>query len=157
EQREYARAVDLLGMAAASEPYNITAVYNLGLALTRRGQSTEGTAMLQRAQALRGTGYAVTYGTGYLEQGRYAEAVASTGAEPALVDLAVPNATFTPVTITARGGGTMPPSPFGRRYSTTELGTSRSLIAAGLGGGLALLDFDGDGDLDVLDVSPFAQ
>ena len=155
EQQQYAQATTALRAAAAAEPFNVTAAYNLGLALTRSGQTVEGGAILQRAQALRATGYAVTYGTGYLEQGRYAEAIASTGAEPELVDATVPRATFTPVTIgTAPSGDAPVASPFGRRYSAADL-TSDGMqqIAAGLGGGLALLDVDNDGDLDLFDAS----
>ena len=99
EERSMPQAIAVLRPAAAAEPYNVTAAYNLGLALTRGGQADEGRRMLERVQALRSAGYAVTYGTGYLEQGRYAEAIASTGAEPDLVDTAVPSATFTPALI----------------------------------------------------------
>ena len=36
----------------------------------------------------------MTFSQAYLEQGRYAEAIASTGAEPGLVSEAVPDVTF---------------------------------------------------------------
>jgi len=94
EGRRYDEAIALLRDAVATEPYNVTAAYNLGLALTRNGQGEEGKTFLDRAQGLRDTGYAVTYGTGYLEQGRYAEAMASTGTEEGLVDEDVPDARF---------------------------------------------------------------
>jgi len=99
EARRYAEAIAALRPAAAVEPYNVTVAYNLGLALTRSGQLDEGRRMLDRAQALRSIASALTYGTGYLEQGRYAEAIASTGAEPDLVDTSVPSAAFTPAAI----------------------------------------------------------
>ena len=126
EQRRYEEAVALLRRAVSSEPYNVTAVYNLGMALTRAGQAAEGRTALERAQALRSVGYAVTFGNGYLEQGRYAEAAASTGAEPALVDAAPSRATFVSTVIAALPGA---------------------------GGGIALLDADGDGDLDIFAAS----
>jgi len=81
EDRRYDDAIAALRPIVASEPYHITAAYVLGLALTRAGQTTEGQKLLLRAQGLRGASYAVTFGTGYLEQGRYAEAVASSGLE----------------------------------------------------------------------------
>jgi len=122
QQRQYTEAVAVLRLAVADEPYNLTAVYNLGLALTRSGRTDEGQRMLERSQALRATGYAVTFGTTYLEQGRYAEAILSTGLEPELVDDSMPDATFTPVTIgSAPRAATGPASPFGRRFSAREL------------------------------------
>ena len=41
-------------------------------------------------RALSASSYAITYSQTYLEQGRYAEAIASTGAEPQLVNTAIP-------------------------------------------------------------------
>jgi hypothetical protein len=97
--------------------------YNLGLALTRGGRVDEGREWLDRAQRLRSVGYSVTYGTGYLEQGRYAEALASTGAEPDLVDRDVPRAAFTPEPIVApRPAAASAQSPFGRQVTEADLG-----------------------------------
>ena len=108
EARNYVEAAERLRLAVAEEPYNVTAAYSLGLALARSGDTDEGQQLLEQAQALRATGYAVTFGTGYLEAGRYAEAIASTGAEPELVDRAPPSAVFTVTPIAAdlpaRGG-----------------------------------------------------
>jgi Tfp pilus assembly protein PilF len=159
EERQYPQAIAVLRSAAAAEPYNVTAAYNLGLALTRGGQPDEGRTMLERAQALRETGYAVTYGTGYLEQGRYAEAVASTGAEPDLVDTAVPSATFTPAAIGAEPSQpAIAESPFGRSFAAGDL-TPDGLraIASGLGGALTLIDIDNDGNLDLFVATSAAQ
>ena len=144
EQQQYSQAIAVLRAAAAAEPFNVTAAYNLGLALTRSGQTTAGTEALRHAQALRTTGYAVTLGTGYLEQGRYAEALASTGAEPDLVDRAVPAVRFTPVVVRAPQPSARPPSPFGRRFSADDLtSTGLQQIAAGLGGRGGTKDGDG--------------
>ena len=159
EQRQYPQAIEVLRPAASAEPYNVSAAYNLGLALTRGGQSEEGAKMLARVQELRSTGYAVTFGTGYLEQGRYAEALASTGAEPDLVDESVPATKFAVSTIVKSAGQRASvESPFGRAFSAQELTAEGSQsIAAGLDGGLTLLDFDGDGDLDLFVAQPSGQ
>lgn len=150
EQRQYPAAVAVLRKAAAVEPYNVSAAYNLGLALTRDNQA-EGPDVLARAQALRTTGYALTYGTGYLEQGRYAEALTSSGAEPDLVDAATPPATFSLRSTFGEASLASPAaSPVGRVFRTADLaGEGARTIAAGLGGCLSLIDVDSDGDADI--------
>ncbi len=157
--RNYPAAIEVLRRAFADEPYNVTAAYNLGLALIRIGQMSEGQQMLEQAQALRSTDYAVTVGTGYLEEGRYAEAIAFSGMEPELINSVPPTTAFTPVAVEAvalRTGD--PTSPFGRRYSLdalTEDGVRA--LAAALGGGITLIDFDTDGDLDLFLASADGQ
>ena len=81
-----------------AEPYNATALYNLGQALMRAGQRDEGLKATERFRQLRERGSATTIGQNYLEQGRYAEAIASTGAEPDLVDRTIPAVYFTNAT-----------------------------------------------------------
>jgi tetratricopeptide (TPR) repeat protein len=125
QKREYDRALELLRPAVAAEPYHVTALYNLGVALTRAGRAEEGQQTIAKFQALREAGYGTAFSNNYLEQGRYAEAVASTGAESALVD-----ASAAPVT-----------------FSSGPL-----LGAAEPGGGAALVDLDRDGDVDLVDV-----
>ena len=163
ETRDYAAAIERLRVAYEREPYNVTAVYNLGLALARSDAAEEGQALLEQAQALRSSGYAVTYGTGYLQQGRYAEAVASTGLEPELIDPDVPPATFTSVVVATGSPSQGSPSPgsespFGRRYTSADLTDAavRDLVAA-MGGGVALVDYDMDGDLDLFAAQPNGQ
>jgi Tfp pilus assembly protein PilF len=136
QQREYAKAIDVLRAATVAEPYNATAEYGLATALTRAGDPAARAAM-DRFQALRNTGYAVTYSQAYLQQGRYGEAVASTGAEAELVDRKTPEVGFTDVTASA--GPTFTPGP-----SALE-----ALLARG--GAVALADLDGDGALDLID------
>ena len=125
QQRKYAEAAAALRTALEEEPYNGTALYNLGTSLIRAGQREEGQRLMQQFQALRASGAATTIGQNYLEQGRYAEAVASTGAEADVVDGRVPDVAFTDAT-----GATIP-------------------SANVAGGGPLLFDFDGDGDLDL--------
>ena len=159
ETRDYAAAIPRLRLAADAEPFNVTAVYNLGLALARSGETDEGRALLQQAQALRSSGYAVTYGSGYLEEGRYAEAIASTGAEPELVDAGPPTATFAAVPIDlVPAPASAAPTPFGRRFAASELDAEGArALAASLGGGVTAFDADADGDLDLLRVAPEGQ
>jgi len=153
EDRRYDDAVSALQPIVAREPYHVTASYVLGLALTRGGKADEGQQLLQRAQDLRRVSYAVTFGTGYLEQGRYAEAIASTGAEPELVDQQTPPAKFTATPIVTATGTSADASaaPFGRRFSAADLSDAGARgIAAGLGGGETLIDVDGDGALELV-------
>jgi len=159
EARQYPQAIAVLRPAVAVEPYNVTVAYNLGLALTRSGQVDDGRRKLERAEALRSTGYGVTYGTGYLEQGRYAEAIASTGAEPDLVDASVPAAAFTPAVIGPPADESRAvPSPFRRRFAAADLTAAGARqIAAGLGGCVTLADVDNDGDLDLFHASSSGQ
>lgn len=151
EDRRYDEAIRSLQPVVAREPYHVTASYVLGLALTRGGKADEGQQLLQRAQDLRRANYAVTFGTGYLEQGRYAEAIASTGAEPELVDQAAPPAKFTPLPVADNGSPSAPGTPFGRSFGAAELAGARARdLTLGLGGGQALVDVDADDSLELI-------
>lgn len=136
EEQRYADAVAVLRPVVEAEPANVTAAYVLGLALTRSGAGDEGQRLLGRVQALRGSGYAVTFGTGYLEQGSLAEAIASTGREPELV---------LPVSSRVR----LAPSPLAGEPADAGAPAGS---AAGVTGALAVLDLEGDGDLDLIAV-----
>src|SRR5688572_5216975 len=130
QQRKYPEAVAVLRTAVAAEPYNATAIYNLGTSLMRGGQREEGQKVIAQFQELRQRGTGTTLGTNYLEQGRYAEAMASTGAEPELVDKRTPEVVFTDVSSIAQAG---------EEAATNESG----------GGTATLFDYDLDGDLDL--------
>jgi len=157
QQRKYPEAIAAFRIALAAEPYNATALYNLGQALLRAGQRDEGQSVMQRFKELRERGSATTIGPNYLEQGRYAEAIASTGAESELVDRATPTVTFTdasnslPGSLSATAAVTFASaSIFGRQFKAGEFNdATRREIASGLGGSATLFDFDGDGDLDL--------
>jgi tetratricopeptide (TPR) repeat protein len=157
QQRKYPEAIAAFRLALAAEPYNATALYNLGQALMRAGQRDEGLKATERFRQLRERGSATTIGQNYLEQGRYAEAVASTGAESDLVDRATPAVTFTvasdslPNTVSVIGSVTFASqSIFGHQFKAGELNdATRREIAGGLGGSATLLDFDGDSNLDL--------
>jgi Flp pilus assembly protein TadD len=155
QQQRYPEALAAFQAALAEEPYNVTAAYNLGLALTRAGERDEGRKAMEHSQALRAGGYGTVFSNNYLEQGRYAEAMASTGAERGLVDPAVPDVTFirSAIAPTPAGSAGSPISwPFGRRFGANDLADDGRAIADALAGGIALLDVDGDGDLDVFTV-----
>ncbi len=124
QQRDTTRAIELFQRAFAAEPFNVTAAYGLATALVRAGQRAEAQTAMERFQTLRDSAYGVTYAQGYLQQGRYAEAIVSTGAETELVDPATPPVRFIDAT----------PSDF-------NAGSARDLT---------LFDMDGDGDQDVL-------
>ena len=172
QQRDYGKAVERFRTAVEVEPYNGTALYNLATALLRSGEREEGQRYLQRFQELRGLGSATTVGQNYLEQGRYAEAVTSTGAEPELVERKSPDVFFVdssaavlptwsvappPAAKTSRLRNQRPPVRAAGRAATVrqQSDSLTSHVAEEFGGGVTLFDFDGDGDLDVLDLAPY--
>ncbi|HWN08644.1 MAG TPA: FG-GAP-like repeat-containing protein [Pyrinomonadaceae bacterium] len=165
QQRKYPEAIAAFRLALTAEPYNATALYNLGQALMRAGQREQGQEATERFKQLRERGSATTIGQNYLEQGRYAEAIASTGAEPDLVDRTIPTVTFTDtsaVPLSATAASTLPAgtnsSVFGRRFITSNWNeASRPEIAAALAGSVTLFDMDGDGHLDLLWLTSNAQ
>src|SRR5829696_3140949 len=122
QQRKYAEAIAVLRTGLAAEPYNATALYNLGTALMRAGQREEGQKVIAQFQELRQRGTGTTLGTNYLEQGRYAEAVASTGAEPELVDKQTPDVVFSDVT-----SAVLPPSDWAAA-TASDRGTGAVLL-----------------------------
>lgn len=127
-----AEAVALFRRAIAAEPYNATAIYGLATALLRTGAAEEGGELMARFERLTDTGAGVTYSQAYLAQGRYAEAIASTGAEAELVDTAVPNVSFVDTTAWLVRAA----QPSGAGDETTAV---------------TLADIDGDFDLDLIE------
>src|SRR5262245_52164667 len=176
QQKKYTEAQGLLRTALAQEPYNTTATYNLALALLRSGQREAGQAMMQQFQRLRDSNYSTSIGQNYLEQGTYAEAVISTGAEADLVDTKTPNVTFVDATSltlpeaakSERNSSSLSsqlnrPSPMQVLPLGLELSAKdwdekvKTALLASLAGDVCLLDFDGDGDLDLVEVTADRQ
>jgi tetratricopeptide (TPR) repeat protein len=108
QRREYAEAVPVFGRAVELEPYNVSALYNLAVAQTRAGQRELGAATTAKFQSLRETGYGTTYSNTYLEQGRYAEAILSTGAEPDVLPGEAPALTYSTAALEFGSGSTSP-------------------------------------------------
>src|SRR6185437_15644632 len=102
-----------------------------------------GQKVIAQFQELRQRGTGTTLGSNYLEQGRYAEAVASTGAEPELVDKQTPEVVFSDVT------SAVLPSPYAGGATVDDRFKGA--------GPLLLFDYDLDGDLDLLVVTDFGQ
>ncbi len=139
QHRQYAEAAALFREALAAEPFNVTAAYGLATALSRSGD-IGAAAVMKTFESLREAPYGVTYSQTYLQQGRYAEGLASTGAEPELVDTATPSVSFVD--------------------STTEVLPTQKIAtrdARSAGGSIALADLDNDGDLDAFVTSASAQ
>ena len=128
EQRKYAEAIQAFRRAYDAEPYNSSAIYNLATALIRTEQREEGQRLIDQFQKLRQSGAATSIGQNYLEQGRYAEALVSTGAEPELVE---------PLTS----------PPVFDRININSTGRAGNYVNA-----TALFDYDRDNDLDIVAV-----
>ncbi len=150
QEKKYDEAIGAFRRAIEAEPYNETALYNLGLLLTRTGKREEGQRLIQKFQQLKQSGAGTTLGTNYLEGGHYAEAVVSTGAEAELVDKGIPDVVFQDVT---EG---LPPEPqrsTDKRRLSSRVPTMMLAHSYARGEPIVLFDYDGDGDLDIFDVS----
>jgi tetratricopeptide (TPR) repeat protein len=103
-RQQYAEAIELFDAALRLEPFNATAAYGLAMALTRSGDRERGAQALQQFEQLRNDPAAITYSSTYLEEGRYGEAITSTGLEPELVDRSIPGVSFSDATRDLLGG-----------------------------------------------------
>lgn len=153
--QQYEPAIAAFRRALDAEPYNATAAYSLAQALLRSNKAAEGREMLAVFQKLRASGYATTLGLNYGEQGRYAEAFISTGAEPDLVVKDAPPVAFTAAAdsgINIKPGARPLDSALGSLIKKDEFddeSTKLSLVAP-FSTSLTFGDYDGDGRLDLL-------
>jgi Flp pilus assembly protein TadD len=113
--RRFEEAIAAFRVAVDAEPYNVSAAYNLAVALNRAERREEGQVAMARFQQLRDSQYKTALSSNYLEQGRFAEAIASSGAEPEAVDKRPPEVSF------ARAQEWTPPSPVQRGRPTLVL------------------------------------
>ncbi|MDQ6652973.1 MAG: FG-GAP-like repeat-containing protein [Acidobacteriota bacterium] len=148
QQRKFNEAITAFRTAIEAEPYNLTALYNLGLLLTRTGAKEEGRHLVEKFRQLQQSGAGTNLGTKYLEGGRYAEAVASKGAERDLVDRVTPNVKFTDATDDFFGS-----APENTKNRTSTRSKARMQNSAARADAVVLFDYDGDGDLDLFDAS----
>ncbi len=152
-KQQYKEAAEKFRIALEAEPFNSTAAYSLAQALIRAGNQAEGQKMLAQFQKLKASGYATTLGLTYGEQGKYAEAVVSTGAGADLV-----SKDGAPVKFVDAGAGLniktnskSLSSVLGRKLTKAEFNDSakRELITP-FSSSVTLGDYDGDGKLDLL-------
>jgi tetratricopeptide (TPR) repeat protein len=168
-KQQYEPAVAAFRRALEAEPYNATAAYSLATALNRSGKAAEGKQMFDLFNKLRASGYATTLGLNYGEQGRYAEAVISTGAEPDLVSKEAPNVKFVDATKEAGLNVKFANKPLstalGRKLTKPEFeqeATKQDLISP-FSSSIGLPDYDGDHKFDLFVTGvdavgkPFAQ
>src|SRR5438874_3871851 len=150
QEKKNQEAAAAFRKALAAEPYNETALYNLGIVLTRTGAKEEGQRVLQKFKQFSQSGAGTRIGTNYLEGGHYAEAIVSTGAEAELVDRKIPAVKFIDVTETllprlARISGPAFRGATPSKPATNDLNAREQPIV--------LFDYDGDGDLDIFDAA----
>jgi cytochrome c-type biogenesis protein CcmH/NrfG len=173
QMRQFDDATAAFRTAIAAEPYNVSAAYNLGVALTRAGKKEEAQEAMARFQKLRDSAYKSALGSNYMEQGKYAEALPSTGAEPEAVDPKTPAVRFVGDDQPAEGAATIVladldgdgaldavlAGPGGLRVLRNEGGRFADVTSkAGLSGVAAALavagDYDNDGLPDLLVSGP---
>jgi tetratricopeptide (TPR) repeat protein len=179
DRERFDEALPFLDKAASIEPYNASVAYSRAMALGRGGRRAEAMEAMKHFQAIRANPSHTSFGKIYLEQGRYAEAVVSTGAESELVDPRTPHVDFAEKkdAIPARPKAASPVTlaladldDDGRLDAIEALGDSVRLLHNEGGGRFADVtgpsgvtgparaavagDYDNDGDADLLLVRP---
>ncbi|MFN0110078.1 MAG: tetratricopeptide repeat protein, partial [Blastocatellia bacterium] len=152
-KQQYTQAAEVFRRAMDAEPYNATAVYSLAQAMIRSGNQAEGQKLLAQFQKLKASGYSTTLGLTYGEQGKYAEAVVSTGAEAELVSKDAAPVKFVDAAAGLNLKTTAKPlsAALNRKLTKAEFNEQTKLeLVAGFSSNVALGDYDGDNKLDLL-------
>ncbi len=166
-QQKYELAIPFYQRGLDNEPYNATAAYNLGTALLRSGKTDEGKKQLAYFSKLRATNYKAELGNKYGEVGRYAEAVAGTGAEADLVNKDAPAVKFVDATkemnLNAQFANKPLSSALNRKLTKAEFEVAKPDLVSAFSSSIGLCDYDTDDKFDVFvtgigkDNKPFAQ
>ncbi len=139
QQQEYAKAIDAFQQALKINPLHASAEFGLGRALQRSGQPDEARVHLKRFEYLTHNKISSAITLTYGEQGKYSVAQDVITNDPSVGPMI-------PVTFVAQalGKGGLHP------------GQAADGLIRMSGGGVCLLDVDGDGKLDVISMSPQA-
>ncbi|MBL8206469.1 MAG: VCBS repeat-containing protein [Blastocatellia bacterium] len=167
QQQQFEQAVPAYKRALENEPYNATAAYNLAQALQRSGKAEESRQAFALFAKLRATNYKSEIGLNYGDVGRYAEAVAGTGAESDLVNKDAPNVKFVDATkemnLNVQFANKPLSSALNRKLTKAEFETAKPELVSAFASSIGLCDYDGDDKFDVFvtgigqDNKPFAQ
>lgn len=165
--QKFDQAVPFYQRALANEAYNATAANGLFTVLLRSGKADEGRRMMEYFQKLRETNYKSELGNKYGEQGRYAEALAGTGAESDLVNKDAPNVKFVDATkemnLNAQLANKPLSSALNRKLTKAEFERVKPELVSAFASSIGLCDYDADDKFDVFvtgigkDNKPFAQ
>ena len=126
--------------------------------MTRAGRADDSRQAMARFQQLRDNPASVTYSSSYLGQGRYAEALASTGLEAELIDRTTPAVGFVDATAAMAGSrelgvnasGAARLALGGRVDVSGGMAAALDRVASSLATGVTLADLDADGELDLV-------
>jgi tetratricopeptide (TPR) repeat protein len=151
-QREYATAITYFRKVIELEPYNASAHYNLATALSRSGKRAEGQAEMKEFKRLQDLFGSTTVGLQYLEQGKYAIAIDEIPenylggySPPEEAPIKVEFAEVAEASgISFSHGG--PGKANIRVKSATDL---EGALVPYMGSGIAFVDYDQDGRLDL--------
>ena len=152
-QQRYDDSIPYYQRAMEVESYNATAANGLYTALLRSGKTDEGRKMMAYFNQLRGTNYKTELGKDYGDVGRYAEAVAGTGAEPDLVSKDAPNVKFVDATkemnLTANFANKPLSSALNRKLTKAEFEKAKPDLVSAFSSSIGLCDYDADDKFDV--------
>ncbi|HSR54396.1 MAG TPA: FG-GAP-like repeat-containing protein [Acidobacteriota bacterium] len=152
-RREYDECIPYYRKAIQLEPYNKSAYYGLSQALMRSGKREQAVELLNEFRRLEGLSGTDTVGQSYREQGRYAVAIDRIPEKylPGRQDDPSAGRIAVRFREAAQDSGLASFKHGGPGKAVLTAGNAESAasrIAPALGSGVALGDYDGDGDLD---------